>query len=194
MKAAVAALALAVIFASGGYVELPEGPVYIEDAGVYVNVSGGVYFVKTWEEGARLAVLSKPVPVPSKARVEGGMATLELGVGGCRLSWASGGGGASPRVYLSTGDSGTLVAVEVAESWASATLECGGVEVAILAGPPGETVQRELTPVYTLPGPPSVTVAGGPGGLREAAGLAALVSLAVSVVAWIVERRGGGGG
>lgn len=193
LKLLVAMLTLAALLSmSGGYITLPGGPVYIEEAGLYINASGGDYFVKAYQDGFRLVILSKPNPVYATVRVQGVQVNVTLAAAACRVEWlhqnTSGG-----VVAITEAPPGSTTVTLTVEAWRSLGLSCGGgVEVLIISGPGAGHEAPELTPAYP-PAPQGSGCGGCPGGLQGAAVLAS-VALAVSVVAWLVERRVGGGG
>jgi len=195
LKAVLAMLTLAMLFASSGsYVTLPKGSVYLEDAGIYLNSTGGVYFVKAWRDGFQLIVLTKPIPVHSIVRVEGSQVNITLLVGGCKKLWLNQNATNHAEPVINATTSRTSIRVEP-DAWSSLGLSCqGGIEAIILIGPGGNVVSTELTPVYTLSTSSNAPSTEGLSSLHDMAKAATVASLAVAVVAWIVERRSGGGG
>jgi hypothetical protein len=189
-------LTLAALFAaSGGHITLPKGPVYIEDAGVYVNSSGGTYLVKAWRDGFQLVVLSKPIPIHSIVKVEGGHVNITLLTGDCRTDWLNQSTPGSIGVSVNATTTRTHIQVELNDAWRALGLSCrGGVEVILLVGPGGNVVSTELTPVYTLSSNQNARSLEGAKELHDAAKVAVFASLTIAVVAWVVERRSRGGG
>ncbi len=195
MKAVIAMLTIAALFASsGGHVALPKGLVYLEDAGIYLNSTGGVYFVKAWRDGFQLIVLSKPIPVYTLVRVEGSHVNITLLAGGCRKVWFNQNATSHMEPVINASTSKTEIRVEP-DTWRSLGISCrGGLEAIILIGPRENIVSTELTPVYTLSTSLNARSTQSADNLHNAAEVAAIASLAAAVVAWIVERRSGRGG
>ena len=195
MKALLAMLTLTTLFAtSGGYITLPKGLVYLDDVGVYLNSTGGEYFVKAWRDGFQLVVLTKPIPVHTIVRVGGSHVNIALLAGECNKVWFNQNATIHAEPVINTTTSRTNIRVEV-NAWRSMGLRCrGGIEAIILVGPGESVVPAELTPVYTLSTNSKTRSTQGVNALHYMAEFAAIVSLAVAVVTWIVERRSGRGG